>query len=146
MQAINEDISSDDNQKESNDLENQFLHPGYTWHGLTLRPYTAGTNALFKNILDYSDAPETIFLSFIFIHVEDREKLKILCKDKGKFFSALIDWLDTLGEVTSEDELAAMEIFEEIRGWARKSSVEVIPDPTLPEKKTRATNQPPSPV
>jgi hypothetical protein len=141
-----EDLTIDDNLRESDELEKQFLHPGYTWRGLALRPYSYGSYLMFKNILNPNDAPEMFFMQFIFVLLYDREKLKLLCRDKAKFFSEFIDWSDSLGEVTTDDELAAMKIFEEIRGWAQKSSVEVVPDPTLPEKKTAATVRHLSPV
>jgi hypothetical protein len=131
---------------EAAQLEKQFLHPGYNWHGLPLRPYSAATEQLFKQVWDRNDAPETVFLEFVFIHTQDREKLKVLCWDKLLFRSALLDWLESLGTVTDEDNRAAMAFFEEVRNWARKSSVEVIPDPSLPEKKTTEMVQPLSPA
>jgi hypothetical protein len=138
----NEDLTSDENlglgTAGSAELERQFVRPGYVWRGLALRPYTAGTDLLFNQILDRGDAPFTIFLEFIFIHIEDREKLIELCWDKLKFREALLNWIDSLGELTTADKTQAMELFEEIRGWARKSSVEVLPDPELPQKKTTA--------
>lgn len=145
MQTIDEDLTNDEKlgeDEESNDLAKQFLHPGYTWRGLALRPYSAATEQLFKQIWDRADVAETVFLEFVFIHVEDREKLKVLCWDKPLFRTAFLDWLESLGMLTNEDYLAAMEFFEEVRNWAQKSSVEVIPDPSLPEKKTKATSQP----
>jgi hypothetical protein len=145
--TMNEDLSTDENLGSAGndgELAKQFLRPPYTWRGLELRPYTAGTDLLFSQVLDRNDAPSTIFLSFIFIHVHDPEKLIELCWDKLEYRKALINWIESLGEVTSEDKIAAMELFEQIRGWARKSSVEVIPDPSLPEKKTKAKNRQPS--
>jgi hypothetical protein len=144
MQGINEDLTIDDNlDNQESDLEKQFLHPGYTWHGIPLRPYSAATEQLFKQVWDQSDVAETVFLEFIFIHIEDREKLKVLCWDKPLFRGAFLDWLESLGTLTNEDYLKAMEFFEDVRNWARKSSVEVIPDPALPEKKTKATSPQP---
>jgi len=141
-----ENIGSGEQAASANDLTKQFLHPGYAFKGHALRPYTAGTDLLFNQVLDRNDAPFTIFLAFIFIHVHDREKLVALCWDKLKFRSALLDWIDSLGELTGEDKTEAMNLFEEIRGWARKSSVEVIPDSALPEKKTKATGRQRSPA
>jgi hypothetical protein len=139
-----EDLTIDDNlDSQESDLEKQFLHPGYTWHGIPLRPYSAATEQLFKQVWDQADVAETVFLEFIFIHIEDREKLKVICWDKPLFRGAFLDWLESLGTLTNEDYIAAMEFFEDVRNWARKSSVEVIPDPTLPEKKTKATDPQP---
>jgi hypothetical protein len=144
MQGINEDLTIDDNlDNQESDLEKQFLHPAYTWRGISLRPYSAATEQLFKQIWDQADVAETVFLEFVFIHIEDREKLKVLCWDKPLFRGAFLDWLESLGTLTNEDYLAAMEFFEDVRNWARKSSVEVIPDPALPEKKTKATDPQP---
>jgi hypothetical protein len=152
MQGINEDLSIDDNlDSQESDLEKQFLHPGYTWRGLKLKPYTISSRQLFKQVMNFrDDEPSTFFLKFIFIHVFDnREKLIELCWDKAKFHAAFLDWLDSLGsvtDVTAKDDIAAMELYEEICGWVRKSSVEVIPDPGLPEKKTKATGPQKSPA
>jgi hypothetical protein len=135
-----EDLTTDENlgaEATSTELERQFLHPGYVWRGIQLRPYTAGTDLLFNQVLDRGDAPFTIFLSFIFIHVEEREKLIQLCWDKLKYRKALISWIEALGEISESDKLKAMELFEEMRGWARKSSVEVIPEDNGAQKKTR---------
>jgi hypothetical protein len=121
-------------------LSNQFVHPGYTFKGQKLRPYTAGTDLLFLQILDReNDAPFTIFLAFIFIHVHDREKLVKLCWDKFKFREALLTWIDSLGALTNEDKQEAMKLFEDVRGWAQKSAVETI---DAPQKKTKATRRP----
>jgi hypothetical protein len=140
---MNEDLSNDENLvvDGDGDLAKRFLHPGYTWRGLSLRPYTAGTDLLFNQVLDRNDAPFTIFLSFIFIHVHDRERLVELCWDKMEYRKALLSWIDSLGELTNDDKIAAMELFEEIRGWARKSAVEVIPDDSLPQKKTKGNRR-----
>lgn len=143
---MREDISTDQDlgdeaAEQSNDLAKQFLHPGYTWRGLALRPYTGGTDLLFNQIFDNNDAPFTIFLSFIFVHVEEREKLIALCWDKLKFRQALLAWIDELGPLSNEDKTAAMELFEEVRSWARKSAVEVIPDDSLGQKKTKANRR-----
>jgi hypothetical protein len=135
--STDENLGADAGETESNDLEKQFLRPGYTWRGLSLRPYTGGTDLLFNQIFDSNDAPFTIFLSFIFIHVEEREKLISLCWDKLKFREALLAWIDKLGPLSNEDKTSAMNLFEEVRGWARKSAVEVIPDDSL-QKKTKA--------
>jgi len=146
MKTQNEDLTADDQIGDIEtvphiDLEKQFVHPGYTFKGLPLRPYTAGTDLLFNQVLDQNDAPFTVFLAFIFIHVHERHKLIGLCWDKGKFRVALLDWIDSLGPLTTEDKAEAMNLFEDVRGWARKSTVEVVPDPRFPEKKTKAKHQ-----
>jgi hypothetical protein len=143
---MKEDLTTDDSTGAVGDeldqtsrLANQFTHPGYSFKGQALRPYTAGTDLLFNQVLDRNDAPLTIFLSFIFIHLHERERLFALCWDKLKFRAALFDWIDSLGQLSNEDRTEAMNLFEEIRGWARKSSVEVV---DAPEKKTKATRRP----
>lgn len=136
-----EDISTDENigteTIETKDLARQFMRPAYTWRGFSLRPYTAGTDQLFSQIFDPADAPMTMFLSFIFIHVYERSQLVALCWDKAKFHEAFIAWLDELGPLTSEEKTQAMKLFEDVRGWARKSAVEVIPE-NGSQKKTKA--------
>jgi hypothetical protein len=148
----NEDLTSDDdigdpeNAVTDNALAKQFLHPGYTFKGMQLRPYTAGTDLLFNQVLDRNDAPFTIFLSFIFIHVRERKELRMLCWDKEKFREALLDWVDSIGQLSNEDKTEAMNLFEEMRGWAQKSSVEVIPDAAASQKKTKANRRRQSPA
>jgi hypothetical protein len=158
-----QDLTSDDNisdqTEDAADLSKQFLHPGYTFKGQALRPYTAGTEMLFNQVFERDDAAATIFLIFIFIHVRDFEPLfdkktgKLLseglislCWDKLKFRRAFLIWIESMGHLSKEDNTEAMNLFEDIRGWARKSSVEVIPDPALPEKKTKATPRRRSPA
>jgi hypothetical protein len=146
---MNQDLTTDENlgteSAESKELEKQFLHPGYTWRGLSLRPYTGGTDFLFNQIVDLNDAPFTIFLEFIFIHVYPQKTLIELCWDKLKFREALVEWVDGLGPLSNEDKKSAMTLFEDIRGWARKSAIEVIPDDSLPQKKTKAIRRQRSP-
>ncbi len=141
-QNIQEDLTEDaaiGSAGTETELANQFIHPGYSFKGQPLRPYTAGTDLLFNQVLDRSDAPHTIFLSFIFIHMRERRELFSLCWDKLEFRAALFEWIDSLGFLSNEDREEAMNLFEEIRGWARKSSVEVVDSP---QKKTRATRRP----
>jgi hypothetical protein len=148
IKNMNEDLTTDETlgteEEAGNELAKQFLHPGYTWKGLSLRPYTAGTDLLFNQVLDRNDSPFTIFLTFIFIHLHDRTQLVALCWDKLKFREALLEWIDSLGQLSNDDKTTAMELFEEIRGWARKSSVEVIPDEH--QKKTKAQRRQRSPA
>jgi hypothetical protein len=129
MTTQKEDLTDDDALGDvdttQRDLSKQFLHAGYTFKGMPLRPYTAGTDLLFNQVLDRNDAPFTIFLTFVFIHIEERTKLIGLCWDKAKFREALLIWVDSLGALTNEDKQEAMTLFEDVRGWARKSSVEV---------------------
>ena len=66
MQTQVEDISADDSLGEEQittekELEKQFLHPGYTFKGQKLKPYTAGTDLLFNQVLDQNDAPDGRF-------------------------------------------------------------------------------------
>jgi hypothetical protein len=125
----------------SDELAKQFLHPGYSWRGLPLRPYGVSTEILFRNAVDYqNDQWEMICLTFMFVHLYDREKLIDLCWNKREFRKALLQWAEEL-ELKSDDYIRAMELFEEIRGMARKSSIEVVPDPDLPQKKTRASRR-----
>jgi len=138
----NEDLTVDENIGDGADdpeLTKQFFRSQYSWKGIALRPYTAGTDFLFTQILDHADAPFTIFMEFIFLHTLEDKKAVDLCWDKSRFRLAMLAWLDELGPVSNEDRISAMELFEEIRGWARKSSVEVKPDEA--QKKTEVTNQ-----
>src|SRR5436190_633761 len=117
---MKEDLTTDDaigdaENVTDNALAKQFLHPGYTFKGIPLRPYTSGTDLLFNQVLDHNDAPFTIFLSFIFLHVRERNELIRLCWDKEKFREAFLDWLDSLGQLSNEDKTDAMTLFEEIR-------------------------------
>jgi hypothetical protein len=142
---MKEDLTTDETLSEaegSDELAKQFFNPAYTWRGLSLRPYTGGTDFLFNQILDSDDAPFTIFLTFIFIHICEPDKLVTLCWDKLEFRKALIAWIDELGPLSIEDKESAMKLFEDLRGFARKSSIEVIPDASLPQKKTRASRRP----
>ena len=139
----NEDLTDDENLGDG-ELTKQFFRSGYSWKGVPLKPYTAGSDWLFSQILDHSDAPFTIFLEFTFLHTLEDEKAVELCWDKSRFRLAMLAWLNDLGPVSNEDKISAMKLFEEIRGWARKSSVEVVPDET--QKKTEATDLLPSPV
>lgn len=147
---MNEDLTIDEqigvDQTQANDLEKQFLHPGYSWRGLSLRPYGVSTDLLCRQVLDRNDSPEFYFLSFIFIHVYDEERLIELCWKPIEFRKAVLSWAGSLGELTNDDYEKAAEIQKEMRNWARISSVEVIPDPTLPQKKTKATCQVQSPA
>jgi hypothetical protein len=146
---MNQDLSTDENIEGADgadDLEKQFLRPGYVWHGLSLRPYGVVSDILSRQVLDRNDGPEFMLLGFVFIHVYDEEKLLDLCWDKRKYRKAVLEWAKSLGEITTDDYAEALKMFEEIRGFARKSSVEVVPDPSLPQKKTKATRQRASPV
>jgi len=150
MKTQTEDLTEDETIGEietvnENDLAKQFVQPGYTFKGLPLKPYTAGTDLLFSQIIDQNDSPQTIFLSFIFVHVRDRTEMIKLCWDKEKFRGAFLDWADSIGPITKEDHMTALNLFEEIRGWAKKSTVEIVPDPDFPEKKTKAKRQRTSP-
>jgi hypothetical protein len=140
---MNDDLSEDGQIAidPAEDLGRQFLHPGYTWRGLKLNPYTAGTDLLFNQVLDQNDSPFTIFFAFIFIHLQERARLIELCWDKPRFRAALLEWVESVGPISEEDKTQAMKLFEEMRGWARKSSVDVLPDPELPQKKTKATRR-----
>src|SRR5882724_203189 len=67
------DLSTDDNLLASaeptpGELAREFVHPGYNFKGEPLKPYTAGTDLLFTQVLDRNDATMTAILSFIFIH------------------------------------------------------------------------------
>lgn len=140
--STDENLLANDPDPTAADLSGQFTHPGYSFKGEALRPYTAGTDLLFHQVLDRHDAPVTLFLAFIFIHLkrwegDGRSKLLELCWDKLAFRAALIDWIESLGELTLEDKSEATRLFEEMRGWARKTSVEVVPDGA--QKKTKAT-------
>ena len=137
----NEDLADDENLGADGNLTKEFFRSGYSWKGIALKPYTAGTDWLFSQILDDKDAPFTIFMQFIFLHTLEDQKAVELCWDKSRFRLAMLAWLNELGPVSNEDKISAMELFEEIRGFARKSSVEVVPDPMLPEKKTEAIDQ-----
>jgi hypothetical protein len=139
-----EDTTTDETLSEadqSDELAKQFFKPAYTWRGLSLRPYTGGTDFLFNQIIDSNDAPFTIFLTFIFIHICEPDRLVALCWDKLEFRKALMAWIDEIGPISTEDKESAMQLFEDVRGWARKSSIEVIPDDSLPQKKTRASRR-----
>jgi hypothetical protein len=127
---------------ESDDLAKQFFKPAYIWRGLKLRPYTGGTDYLFDQIIDPEDRGFSMFISFIFLHIyEDEEALLELCWDKLKFRKAVLEWRKKLGPLSIEDKKSAMQIFEDVRGWARKSSIEVVPDASLPQKKTRVSRR-----
>jgi hypothetical protein len=148
MQGMNEDLSNDENFRdgaEEKGLTDQFFRAGYYWKGIALKPYTVGTDWLFSQILDPDDAPFTIFLEFIFIHTLDEAKAIDLCWKKPEFRLAMLKWLNSLDSpISNDDKIAAMELFEDARQWARKSSVEVIPDDS--QKKREATIQVQSPV
>jgi len=96
------DLTSDDEigseQKTATDLANQFLHPGYHFKGMALRP-TRPDDLLFNQVLDRNDAPFTSFMSFIFLHLHPRSQLVVLCWDKLKYREALLDWIDSLGHM-----------------------------------------------
>jgi hypothetical protein len=136
---MDEDLTDD----ETGELTREFFRSPYSWKGVPLKPYTAGTDWLFSQILDHADAPFTIFMEFIFLHTLDDQKAVELCWDKSRFRLAMLAWLNELGPVSNEDKISAMELFEEIRGWARKSSVEVVSDD---QKKTEEIDLLPSPV
>jgi hypothetical protein len=140
------DLTTDDNlltddSPTAKDLAGQFVRPSYSFKGEDLRPFTAGTDLLFNQVLDRNDASMTCILSFVFVHRQKiaRDELLNLCWDKTKFRGALIDWIDSLGELTLQDKRDATALFEEMRGWARKSSVEIVPDAA--EKKTKASRR-----
>ncbi len=146
MKTEPEDLTTDDTVGENTrpsdtDLARQFTHPGYMFKGQQLGSYTAGTDLLFNQVLDQNDAPYFVFLSFIFIHLKDRAEMIPLCWDKQKFRCALLDWIDSLGPLTQDDKTEAMHIFEDMRGAARDSTVEVVPQGRA-EKKTKAKRRP----
>lgn len=141
--TLDDNLLTDDEPKPA-DLAREFTHPGYSFKGEPLRPYTAGTDLLFTQVLDRNDATRTAVMSFIFIHLQkDRAKLLDLCWDKTKFRIALLDWLEKIAP-TSEDYVTADTLFVEIRESARKTSVTVI-DADHPQKKTKATRRQTSP-
>jgi hypothetical protein len=148
MQEVAQDLSDDENfaQDGEKELTKQLFKSGYSWKGIPLKPYSAATDWLFDQLFDEADAAYTIFLKFIFLHTLEEENAIDLCWDRPRFRRAMLKWIKQIGPLSNEDKAAAMDLFEEIRGWARKSSVEVIPDPSLPQKKTEATSQPRSPV
>src|SRR5437667_7125348 len=106
------DISIDDNRLTEEDsptpkdLARQFVSPDYYFKGEELRPYTAGTDLLFNQVLDRNDAAMTCILAFLFVHRKKipRDELLNLCWDKNKFRGALIDWIDSMGELTLADK------------------------------------------
>jgi hypothetical protein len=126
----------------STELAREFVGAAFNFKGESLRPYTAGTDLLFTQVLDRNDATRTAVLGFIFIHrphwaksgPDGREKLMGLCWDKMKFRGALLDWIDSIN-LTAEDYAEADKIFLAMRDGARKTSVEVVQDGT--EKKTK---------
>jgi hypothetical protein len=139
------DLSSDDNlltsgEPTSEELGREFTRPGDSWMGQPLRPCTAGTDLLFTQVLDRNDATRTAVVSFIFVHLaeHEREKLLELCWDKTKFRIALLEWIEKLAP-TPEDYIAADNLFVEMREGARKTSIAFIPEGT--EKKTKASRR-----
>jgi hypothetical protein len=65
----------------------------------SLRPYSAGSNLLFTQVLDRTDAVVSSILSLIFVDREkiDRTQPIELCWDKMKFRAGLLEWIDALG-------------------------------------------------
>jgi hypothetical protein len=164
------DISTDDDilnkdEPTPQELSGEFVRQCFSFKGQELRPYTAGTDLLFTQVLDRADAPMTLILAFIFIHLKERwtsdrgqrsevrgqqekssiyasipsSELLALCWNKEKFRMALFAWMESLGELTIADKDAATNLFAEMREGAKKSSVEVVPEGT--EKKTKASRR-----
>jgi hypothetical protein len=143
------DLSTDTDLLNTNEpthaeLAREFVRPGHYFKGEALKPYTAGTDLLFTQVLDRNDATMTAILSFVFIHrsTVKREELLALCWDKPKFRAALLDWIESIGPLTAEDHKAADDIFLAMRTAAQKSEVEVVPDASdLSQKKMKASRQ-----
>ncbi len=89
----------------------------------------------------------TFVFSFIFVHLgshytlnENKEvvptnEFKAICWNQSKYQDALFVWMTSLGKITDQERMDATKLFNEIRGEARKSLVEVVPD--VAEKKTK---------
>ena len=141
------DLSSDDGVLTTGpthaELAREFVNPGYYFKGQPLRPYTAGTDLLFSQVLDRNDATMTAIMSFIFIHREaiTREELLTLCWDKTKFRAALLDWIESLGQLSEADKKEADDAFLAMRTAAQKSQVEIIPDDLTSQKKMKASRR-----
>ena len=67
--------------------------------GEPLRPSSAGSDLLFTQVLDRTDAVVSSILSLIFVGREkiDRTQPLELCWDKMKFRAGLLEWIDSLG-------------------------------------------------
>src|SRR5947207_12230419 len=110
--AQSSDLSTDDNllandEPTSAELGREFTNPGYHFKGEPLKPYTAGTDLLFTQVLDRNDATRTAVMSFIFIHLQkDRARLLDLCWDKTKFRTALLEWIEQIAATAADYEEA----------------------------------------
>ncbi len=141
---MNNDTSSDtdlltSDEPSAGDLAREFVRPAFAFKGEPLRPYTAGTDLLFTQVLDRNDANMTAILSFVFIHRKnlDRAALMELCWDKNKFRVALLDWIDSIG-LDDADKDEATRLFTAMREAASKGAVDVIPEGGA-EKKRKAS-------
>jgi hypothetical protein len=143
--TIDEDILASDGPTHS-DLSREFTRPNFSFKGNALRPITAGSNQLFSQVLDRNDANTTAILSFIFIHCESKWKSSVktgkweptsglldLCWDKNRFRAALLEWVDTLGEI---DHKETGDLFEAMNKSSKKGVVDPLPEPD--QKKTKA--------
>jgi len=152
-QPIENDLSEDENPlaetPTARDLAKQFVHPTYSFKGQDLEPYTAGTDLLFNQVLDRNDKPMTLILSFIFVQLsshyqnddrgerEPTDEFFEQCWDNTKYKRAFYRWTNSLGTLSNQEKSEATALFEDMRGWAQKSSVEVVPD--INQKKTKAS-------
>ncbi len=153
MNTQTNDLTTDDNlltedAPTAKELAGEFVRPNYTFKGQELQPYTTGTDLLFNQVMNPKDAPMTFVFSFIFAHLashyalNDKKEVvptnefKTICWNQEKYQDALFVWMASLGEITDQERTDAAELFNKIRGDARKGLVEVVPD--MAEKKTKA--------
>jgi hypothetical protein len=144
------------------DLQREFVRPENTlqWKGHELWRICNGGEILFNSVIDVADSNMTCILIWIFIHLkrgfpllnekgeetghrdatepaEDFEHhLVALCWNKIRFRGEFLRWLDTLGNLTTEDKKAAVKIFDDEHGFSDKSAV--MPVKTIGQKKTTA--------
>lgn len=134
---MKEDLTLDDEQDTTNeDLEKEFVRPAYTFRGEQLAPYTAGTDLLFRQVTDRNDDAMTVFMAFIFLHLQPRDTLLTLCWNKLEFRKALVSWMDKIGLLSNDEQNEVVQLFTDIRGAAIKASVELTDDKKKSKKAT----------
>jgi len=69
----------------------------------SLRLCTAGSDPVFTQVLDRTDTALSSILDLILVHRKktDRARTLELCWDKMKFRAGLLEWIDSLGGLSS---------------------------------------------
>jgi hypothetical protein len=109
------------------ELDGSFVHPGRTWQGRGIAPYTEGSRLLMAQVRDDADGPLFFVYAFLFLHLElarDRKSAIRLAWNKDAFREAVLDFASGFDERQREEAGA---LVSEIIDEATKSRTSVVP-------------------